>query len=338
MLQVVNVNSFEDALRVIDNIDSGVLDQFQLTFGDDFAKIHIQIDGSKYHSSIPAELARGLWEFQEAFYKAAALVLYGVEDVRRLTRDQRKQFELVFTVSEGSTDLWAKFTDFLAALAPGFETMESKHKAVTLISIAVVAAIAWGAVDISEHLKEVKLEQAKASSAAHVATTNEAEKTRQFQILADAVSRGGAPVEAFKKASEKGARAIIESAPDATEITVGQITFDQEEIQDINQRAARDKATASILIDTFSVVNLTPKEGVTRLVLRRPDGSEFGAILEEEGLPAEESQKIWEAGRSRRPITLQLNTTVIRGVIRSATVLGAPHQPPPPPVAVASRD
>jgi hypothetical protein len=328
------VESLDEAIALLGELKEASPDtEWDVQFGDLFAQVEIGIEGKNYHSTVPAELARGLWEFQEALYKAVAFALYGVEDGRRLTWPQREQFELVFNVSEGSTQLSASIKDLLGGLTKGFETMDSKHKAWTLVAIAVVLVVGYGAVQLLDN-KPVQIEQIKASLAA----TAEVEKTRQFEIVAQAA--GGATVEKFAKASEKGARAVVESARDADTIKIGKVRLGRSEIEEVTQRAARDKATANIVVESFTVLRVEPKEGsLTRFLLQRPDGTEFVAILQDDELDAADVQLIWDAARSRKPIDLEITLTTMRNVIRSATILRPVKTsvPRPPATGVASR-
>jgi hypothetical protein len=322
------VESLDEAIVLLEEIRETSLDiEWDIKFGDLFAQVEIDIEGRNYHSTVPAELARGLWEFQEALYKAVAFALYGVEDGRRLTRPQREQFELIFSVSKGSTQLSASIKELLSGLATAFETMESKHKAGTLVAIAVVLVVGYGAVQLLDN-KPVQIEQIKASLAA----TQEAEKTRQFKIVAEAA--GEATVVSFAKASEKGSRAIVESARDADKIKIGRVRMGRSEIDEVTQRAARDRATATIVVESFTVLRVEPKEGsLTRFLLQRPDGTEFLAILQDDELDAADVQLIWDAARSRKLIELEITLTTMRNAIRSATILrpvsaSTPRLPP----------
>lgn len=253
-------------------------------------------------------------------YKAAAFALYGVEDARRLTKDQRAQLELVFQVKDGSTNLLAPLEKFLEAISKAFENMDSKHRAITMISIALILVAGFGAYTLVDSNKQVAIEQAKQEAV----VAQEREKTRQFALIAQAASASEV-VEKFAKASEKGARAIVEAAPDANRIRVGRARLEREDIEELNQRAVREKADAAIVIEPMTVLRVEPRQGnITRLLLQRADGSEFTAILQDDELAAEDVQRIWQAAQGRKQVMLEINATMMRSVIKSATILRAP--------------
>jgi len=78
----VALKSVEEALDYIAKLQHGQADDFAVMFDGELKALHINVDGPKYHSSVPAELARGLWEYQEALYRAAAFAITGTDDIR----------------------------------------------------------------------------------------------------------------------------------------------------------------------------------------------------------------------------------------------------------------
>ena len=95
-MSTIAINSLEDAIAFLQAND----DNAAYTLAGEFFQLKIKVDGARYHSSIPGELARGLWQFQEALYKAVAFSLHGVEDIRKLTAEQREDFEPMFPLMQ----------------------------------------------------------------------------------------------------------------------------------------------------------------------------------------------------------------------------------------------
>lgn len=311
------IGSFEDALGFLEQY-SGIResDAPMPNFSNEFAAIKMDITGVRYHSSIPSELARGLWEFQEALYKAVALAIYGVEDIRRLTNDQRHEFELVFKVSEGSTGIEAHLEAFLHKLSEGFLTMDSQHKAYVLVLIATILVSGWAATSIVETQADLKKEEIR--TAAQI--QQETEKTKQFQLFSELASKGVAA--AFTKASEEGARSIVRRTPDAREITIGRARIDRADIEEVNRRASMEKSFAEIVREDFRVFGTYAKDiSTTKYTLARNDGSEFTVVVSHEDHKPEELEKIWAAARDRKPIALEVNLTTQRGTIKAAQIV-----------------
>jgi hypothetical protein len=325
------LTTVEEALAYIAGEHS---DDEIVKFAGALASFHAHIDGENYHASVPAGLARGLWELQEELYRAVAFALYGDESFKRLTEEQKEKYELVFQVSEGSSDLLAPLENFFKELGEGFKNMDSAHKMKTLIAIAVILAVAWGGVTVYQSLAESKQKIAEVEAESKdkqgvrdLVLAQEAAKTEQFKLIADIAKRD--PVAGrFAKATENGTRAIIKGASDATHIKIGAANFNRDAIVEVNQRAAKEAAQAQIVTDEFRVVRGDARDGgVTRFWLVSPAGTEFSGIVIDEDFDAKGLNQLWEAFRGRSKLTLEINTTVVRGQIKNASILRVVNQP-----------
>jgi len=312
-------------------------------FGGALSAFHAHIDGKNYHASIPAGLARGLWELQEELYRAAAFALYGDESIKRLTEEQKEKFELVFQVSEGSLDLLAPLETFFKELGEGFKNMDSGHKMKTLIAIAVIMAAAWGGVTVYQSLAENKQKIAEIEAdtkdkqgVRDMVLAQDASRAEQLKVIADIVRRD--PVAGrFAKATENGTRAIIKGASDATQIKIGDAHFDRDAIVEVNQRATREAAQAHIVTDEFRVVRGDARDGgVTRFWLVDSKGIEFSGIVIDEDFDGKGLNQLWDAFRRRSKLKLEINTTVVRGQIKNASILRVIEQTPPHSKAIAA--
>jgi hypothetical protein len=322
------LNTIDDALTFLAlHIDSAIgLDDIE--FGGELTQFHAVIEGPNYHHTIPAGLARGLWEYQEALYRAVAFVLYGDNSFRRLTEEQKAQFELIFAVTEGSSDLVASLKEFFSKLGEGFQNMDSKHKMITMVAVVVIVAGAWGAAHISDSMSDVKKHETTAEAetkskqiAAETVATQEAAKTAQFQLISD-ITRRSEIANKFVKATEEGTRAIIKGASDATHISVGRNHFNRDDIVEVNQRAAKERAEARVLIDEFNVVRAeTRAGGITRFWFVSQDGTEFSSVIIDEDFDSKGLNRIWDAVRQRSQLKLEVNVTFVRGQIKNSAIL-----------------
>lgn len=313
----ITISTLEEALDFLSYYEADQESAPDVVFAGEINLLRAGIEGNRYHSTIPGELARGLWEFQEAMYKAVAFALYEVEDIRKLTAAQRRDFELVFKVSEGSTDLAAMLEGFFKKLGEGFLTMDSKHKAYTLVAIAAIVGASLAASKIIEINAAVRTEEVKAQ----LNISLEAEKTKQFEVFGR-VANGSPVTSKFSKAVEDGSRAIVRSVPDAESVKIGRVKLDRVDIEEVNQRAVKEKASADILTEDFVIFGTQSRDsGFTKYLLARRDGSEFYVTVSHEEHKPEDLDKIWAAARDRKPIALEINATFIRGVVRSAQIV-----------------
>lgn len=249
-------------------------------------------------------------------YRAAAFAIYGSDDIRKLTAEQRADFQLIFSVGEGSTDITALITGFLEKLAEGITSMDSVDKRKTIIAVAVILVLAWGGVSVVESAADVKKEEIKAQ----VAIQADQQETARLEAFSNFAARSQV-ASRFSKATEEGTRAIVKSAPDAKEIKVGKVRFDQDEIQEVNQRAAKERAEAKILDEDFVIVRMEFRDASTKIWLASATTGEFPVTVSDEEIDADSRKKVWEAAENRKKIKLEVNATVIRGQIRAAQLV-----------------
>jgi hypothetical protein len=307
----------EGALKFLATIDEQDTSELSIKFVDDLANVVIDIEGKNYHSSVPSELARGMWEFQEEIYRAVTYALYGVEDIRKLRPEERATFQLVFEVSEGSTLLTALLEKFTEKLAEGLTKMDSKDKVKTIVAVAIVLTTGWVAISISDGAKEVE----KAQIAKEAELGKESAKTDQLNVLKQ-VAQTSAVSARFAQATEEGAKSIIKGASDADSIRLGRVKFDRSAIVDANQRASKEKAIPLILTEEFMIIS-GEKRGAeyTKFVIANATHPEFRIVLADEEFEQEAKDKLWTAFRQHKPVKLEVNVTLMRDQIKTAQLV-----------------
>lgn len=318
----VTINSVDDALSYLSTYSLSE-DGPEITIGGELANLHATIKGAEYHGTIPGELARALWELQDEFYRAAAYALHGDGRISRLTADERECFELVFAVKEGSSEIDADLGNFWSKLGDGFVKMKSEHKKTVLIVIALVVAVGWGGGKLYDTYAEVE----KAKIEAGADKDREVEKTRQMKLIADLATKIPA-VDRFDKAANEGARAVIKGAKNADSITLNRTHFDKTAIDEINQRAAKDKAEPKIFTTEFRIVGLESRDRSLKVSLEARDVKQFSVIIgDDDDADADLLHAVWSAARERRLITLEISATYIRGQMKTAQVIRqVPHK------------
>ena len=283
----------------------------------ELAKLHAKIEGAAYHGTVPGELARALTELQDEFYRAAAFALHGDDKINRLTAEERECFQLVFAVKEGSSEIEASLESFWSKLGDGFIKMKSEHKRTVLIVIAVVVALSWSGSKLYESHAEIE----KAKIEAQADTQREAEQTRQLTLFADLAARIP-EAERFDRAASDGARAVIKGAKDADSITLNATHFDKVAIDEINQRAAKDKAEARVFTSQFRIVGLESRDRSLKVSLEARGVKQFNVIVgDDEDSDADLLHAIWSAARERKLIALEISATYIRGQMKTAQVV-----------------
>lgn len=310
----LTLSTFEEASATLQDLLSGRIsdeqaEQLAIKIEGELSEIRIHITGDSYHGSIPGDLAKGLWEFQSALYKAGAFALYQVADARKLTSEQREQLELVFGVTEGSTDLVAAFNETLKCLGGVLMGMTGKQRVLTILGLALIICGFWGFATYSDNQKEVALAQ---------------EKTAQLAVVKDtATGVASAILQNYQVANANGTQAIVKGASDATSISAGQVHLDHDAIRDLNRKADRVQSSAEILDTNFRVFEMRSKDASKdTCIVAAPDSREFNLVLDHDEFGPELRRKLWDAAENRQSIQLELNiTTGSDGSIRKVQLL-----------------
>lgn len=312
----ITLSSVEEALGYLACLEAGAAPD-DVNFAGELSRLHIRVDGPRYHATVPGELARGLWQFQEAIYSAAAFALSGTGDIRKLTSEQRSSLEFVFEVSEGSTDLSSILSGFFEKLGEGFASMDAKTKSVTIVLVALVLAGGYGFGRSADVFGDIRKEELKTQQVVAL----EKERTNQIELFARALAQSSA-AQKFDDAVSEGTRAVARAAPDAVEIAIGRTKLDSERIQDLNKRAPRVSTVSDVLDLKFRIFKVDVREpGVAKYVLAGEGTGEFVATLNEANFSRSELARVIEAAGKREEIRLEVLIARSKGEIRSAQIM-----------------
>lgn len=311
MSELINLSTAEEAegllRRLLDEKGTCSVDPQKIKFSGVLSAISFKIEGERYHGTLPANLARGIWEFQQEIYRSVAFSITGIDDIRKIG-GSLDPYTLVFKVSDGSS-LFEALTDGLVdALKGGFVNMDSKHKAIVIISSVLILTTGAGlhsiAADYIDAGRQVDLE---------------AQKTDQMKLIADA-AKSVPSVNRWIDASENGAKSIVKAASDAISIEIGTVKIEQSQIQEINSRAARDTSDTAPVEGSFLIIGFKRQgQGIARFTLASKDG-EFPAVLDEEAFEEDQLNRFWAAAQHNSSIHLQIQITRIGGIVRRAWV------------------
>jgi len=245
---VLDINGVDEVLALIKKIQSGETVTFpdRIRFGDELSKLVINVKGTTYHSSISGNFARGLGEFQQELYRAVALTTNGVADLRKISKEHYSQYNLVFKVSEGSTELEADVDGFFTTLGKGLSDMSDENKLIAILGIAVIMMAGYALSKLGGKFIGHKTKIAELRSAAEIENKraeieakgleSDAQKEQERTKQIEALVASNKPVKIFSQAMENGAKSIIKNAPDASEAIVGGAVFNRQDILDMGLR------------------------------------------------------------------------------------------------------
>lgn len=309
----VTLSSVHEATELLSRLltDENFEPPSQITLADELANLRICIDGARYDRTVPGTLARGIWELQQEIYRAVAHTIIGADNFRRISGNI-EDYTLVFRVEPGSTELSAILQNLLDTMSGAIASMDSRHKAITLIGIAVVLVSGYGLVSIltnhQDNQARIALEQ---------------ERTRQFQVIAEA-ARQVPTIHRWQDAAAKGAKSVVKSASDADSIRIGSASVNKEQIKDINARAARESAETEAVTGEFRVIQIRRQDsGLCRFTLVSANG-EIPAVLDQDAFETAQINHLWQAAQHDVPVALELQITRIGDSVKRAWVSDIP--------------
>lgn len=175
----------------------------------ELAILLIEVEGENFHSSITGTLARGLWEMQQELYRSVALTVHGAGTIKKLSKEELRDYNLVIDVDDGCAKLLVCLRDILGHLKEGINTMESRHRLIfyTVVPLILTTGIGLTLVTLADI--EAGRENAR-----------DKEHTAQLEVVRQAAQQVPG-VERWVEASKSSARSIAKSVPDATALTIG---------------------------------------------------------------------------------------------------------------------
>lgn len=233
----------------------------QLDFsGADWINFHVNYKGPKLRRSLTPSLMLGIVEYQRSLYKAIALVTKGDHRITKLTDEEKDQFELLFTVEEGSTDLFAKAQEIVDSVSGKvFDNMTSAHK---MICVLVIALLFFGSqgfenyLSNSTELRKIEAQSERDKELTDIIKGLSAERAKIVDKAAEVVPQAGeVRVEAASAYDH-----IVRNAGGVDSITVQGVSIGSDVIQRLTQSTRRraEKVTIKGLFTVSNVDTKTP--------------------------------------------------------------------------------
>lgn len=323
---MITLSTVEEAISHLNLLVNGSQNaDTDVVFGGQLEFIRFKFDGKDFNHSIPGDLAKGLAIYQEEIYRAAKFALFGGSSRTQLSYEQRKSFELIFEVDQGSTDVLAPVGVIAGGLAAGVAGMTSTTLAVVIILVVLILAASYVAVNIKEGIETTKQkkidEDSKNQLASSVANMATAMTDSNRQAIQAVVHQSQFSIaKKFEDAQENGVKEVLKSVPQAEEVVVNGVKFDSDEIKEIRRRAKRSKSEYEELTVSCNVYADTYQHP-TRLTLTSPElPSEVKADWPDDVDEGKEAM-LWDAIKNKERIFLVAGVTIINGKAKSGVII-----------------
>ena len=221
----------------------------------DWARIRITVKGAEFDNSLTSTFMRGLIDLQGAFYRSVALSIKGKSDARLLTDSERDAFELVFTLSPGSTELEAPAKESLTVLArEAAKKMTGRQLTLCILSIAVMyfGGTAWES--YLKHESEGK-DKTEMVNLVHEQIRANASNLKTLTDLVKAEPKTGVILDD----STAGLDSVVRHSHQADSLSIQGITLNRNHIAEITRSSRRPVADIT-LTGEFEILLVEPNE------------------------------------------------------------------------------
>ena len=290
----------------------------------DWPNVHVKFTGDGYDSTVTAEMAEAIIEFQHALNRAYARMVYNQPNARVLKDVERDAIRIKAKVEQGSTEITLPLGDVIPKIVETLATkMDSTSLVITVIGVAaVIAAPVMYKAYLTNRSREKEID---ADTQKAIALTEQ--ETKRLAIFADAVKREprlGLIQEDF----DLSKNAILRGVADAEKVEVDGVTVESSIAKKLST-APRTTSREIQLNDTYVIQEADHSvEGEVKLTLYRPGTDrKFTARFQDHSLDQAQITLLQNAECARSKVYLSINATELRGEITSATVVGVYHQP-----------
>lgn len=348
MADTIAIKNEADAWRVLEDLLAGTLkaDAVSLDFGAaSWARVHLNFKGDVFQQTVTASIMRGLVEYQTAFYRTAALLIRDDARSNRLTDREKDDFELIFEVKQGSSDLDADAGDQLKAVLG--KCVDKMSGTQVLIGVVVVSLLFFGSPQVANYLNNdvektrietaFKEETARLESAERQKQVESTERRDTLKTIRDLMAENQRKTDLLEKAyreSEVAKRVgelsrdavdeILRNSTKADEVTIQGITLKNDLIREIT-RSQRSKSKDVTITDKFLVVGVESDDSTSFVVRlqRESNGEVIVATLEDPLLSAKHHKAIQQAEWRRSAVTVQIAARQVGDSYKEAKILKA---------------
>ncbi|PLX49152.1 MAG: hypothetical protein C0613_08500 [Desulfobulbaceae bacterium] len=288
--------------------------------------VNVNIKGKQYNSSLTTANMHGLVALQDTVYRSYALVHYGSPDTRQLSKKEKKELELIFKVSEGSSGILGNFEKPARTLAEGMvNVMEPHHYIITILGVVLL----WGGTSCwkswLQQRKELKIAQLEKESRQFA---GQLEKER-MAIFADAIKERPVLVPIQENATEMY-NSILKGASDCSSISIPGVEDLEGDTVRTLVKSSRTKAKEIQLNGPYRIkkVNSSNSDAFTMEIYNQKTGQTFNATLQDTFVKRGRNKDLLQQAEwGRKPVYLQVNAKDIKGSITGATIIGVEEIP-----------
>lgn len=308
-IATLSAPTLEDAVELLKKAVNKEFDDsksYELQFGD-WLKFSLHVKGERYSSSLPASSLRAVSQYQAAINSFYALLAYG-KTAQSLTDEDKKELELIFEFSEGSTKADADLTETITTLGmAAIEKMDGNQLVITILVLAIIAGVYFG------YTTYLSNETDRQKDAAHMEVVKSALESNNALAKLNADIAGAAI-------------SLAKSVSDAESVRMGELELSGSDIDGYVKRE-RSKHQHRRLDGMFRVTRISETDNGFRVGLEDENGMAIAATLSMDGMRSTEIlTSLLGSVANTKPVELSIMAKMQGSVISDASILSGPVQ------------
>jgi hypothetical protein len=299
------IGSEEDAFHYLMLASKGEFIGKEVSFEfNNWPRLDINIKGGRYKSTLPTGVMKGLIEYQGVINRTFAL-LGDHASAKSISESERQDLEIVFEVSEGSSDISSVIPDQLWAIAEqAMLTMSGTELVTTVLGVALIIGLTKLGLSKLKNNAELASEKLKYDFAKEIVEQN----VKLSQVNSDL---------------NKAMLTVVKGAHDASFMRIGGITLDGAEIESLSKRK-RSSTEKRRIDDLFLVKKLQTTDAKWKILFQH---DKYG-FIKVDLYKTQEADRVFDdiqnAFRNSKAVSLYMLGAFKGEALVSATIVGSP--------------
>jgi hypothetical protein len=325
-MEKITIRNEEDAIALLKKLVEGYeMEEVTSLEFESWPKFVIRIKGVDFDGTIPTRIMPTLLDLQREVHRVYCLSTYGDENLRRLTKKDREQLELVVKVDKGSSLFETLLKDpILKTLQDAASRMTPEQLTVTIIifSLSVTSVLFWK-LWLNKRIKERELDQTVQLSRLEKEKMEVIQRAMQRYPSSQVASEGVGEVrsELLTRLKPSDNLEIGTSEPSAPEAPPPIHISGEEAVQYTHTQ--RERAVEKMITGEFflKTADFSKPEGVRLEVERVADSYSFRADVPLGVLGHEQAEALKNNSWSKTNVEMSLLVKELHGRYTSAKVV-----------------
>lgn len=330
MATVLQISSEDIAWNVLNKAIHRELDfdDVELSFDQaDWAKFRVVFRGPDYHHSITPTNMRGFIDLQNALYRSVGVMVRNDDRITLFRNEEKEEFELIFFVEEGSSDLIAKGRDLLEKLGHKIAgKMSGRQLVIVLLGFGLLYFGTGPVNNYIQHASEaakIDAEKSRDKALIDLAASMSQNETERMKIFNDAV-QASSKMKALNDFKAEANDSILRNSGKADEVVLQGRSLDKSVVGSIT-RGERRKSQTIFIEGKYRVVGVdtTDNEMYKVRLENTDDHTIINAELEDAVIYKRFKSVIQKAEWDRKEIRVRMSARLVGEEIQDAKILKA---------------